>query len=555
MLAESLTETFLSRLQQGLERKSLISCSRYAEKVRVMGPPFPGNWSFRHHPWSRGIMDCKAELVVGQKAAQMGYTDAALCKVFHTIDYRGLDVMYVLPTKSPDASDFSSGRFDPALELSPQLRRLFTDTDNVGHKRAGTASLYVRGSKSRSQLKSVPVNALFLDELDEMDQRNIPLAMERTSGQHEGAFTVWMISTPTIEGYGINLYYEQSTKNSFFFNCPSCSKMINLEYPRNIKITADHPRDPAINDSYYFCHHCKAELRQKDKPNFLAKGQWVGEHPKRTAEGFHINQMYSCAITPAKFAQKALLAKNDPASETEFYNSTMGVPHSVEGARVTDKMIGKATAGYKMYTPVQAHKCRLVTMGVDIGDPLIHFEIAEWYWEALRGLETNTFAHCKVIFAGEVRRFEELDRLMVAFRIAHCVLDLNPERRMVRDFCRRWFRRAHGCEYPRGVRGREITTDKEDLQIQVDRTSWLDLSLGRFQNNPTIALPIDIPTDYKEHMKALIRIYTRDSNENLVAKYVKGSTHDHYAHARNYNEIAFTLATANMGNRAIASPR
>jgi hypothetical protein len=545
-------QAMMEKIRVGLERRSLVSPSRYAENVRIMGTPFAGPWSFDRHPWLREMHDCKAEMMVGQKAAQMGYTECALNRVFHAIDYLRLDVMYVLPTKTPDAGDFSASRFDPALEESEKLRLLFTSTDNVGHKRAGSANLLVRGSKSRSQLKSQPINFLVLDEVDEMEQKNIPLAMERCSGQEQ--FWIWLISTPTIEAFGINLYFEQSSKKQFFFKCPSCSKHINLEFPRNLEITSDDPGSDDVLNSRLFCHECKATLNHADKPHFLKNGIWVPQEHGRTVEGFHINQLYSCASAPHRFAKNALEARSDPAAEQEFFNSKMGKPHAVEGARVTDKAFNACIGDYVSYNAAQAQKSRMITMGVDVGK-LLHVEVSEWYWERFRGLDTNTMARCKVVFAGTFRHFEELDKMMHQWGVKYCVVDKHPETRKAREFAQRWHGKVRLCEYPVGMSGRNIIETEKEYTVKCDRTSWLDLSLGRFQSPNSIWVPQDIGHEYREHIKAQTRIYYKDGNGNLRAKYVKGSLADHYGHARNYCEIAFTLATVGAGNRAIGSPR
>jgi len=65
-------------------------------------------------------------------------------------------------------------------------------------------------------LKSVPVGLLILDELDEMTQKNIPLALERTAGQLEK--NIWMCSTPTLEMRGINTYFRIVLKITFSLN-------------------------------------------------------------------------------------------------------------------------------------------------------------------------------------------------------------------------------------------------------------------------------------------------------------------------------------------------
>jgi len=154
------------RIVSGLQRKAVTTSSRWALKYRIMGQPFPGPWTFNHHPWLKDMHDSQAEIIIGQKAAQMGYTEVALNKVFKAIDIDGISVLYVLPASTPDASDFSTARFDPALEMSEHLRSMFTDVKNIGHKRAGNANLYIRGSRSRSQLKSIPVGLVIVDEKD-----------------------------------------------------------------------------------------------------------------------------------------------------------------------------------------------------------------------------------------------------------------------------------------------------------------------------------------------------------------------------------------------------
>lgn len=164
----TLTELIAEQVASGLKRKSVTSCSRWAETYREMGTPFPGPWRFDHHPWLLEMHDAEEDLLIGQKAAQMGYTEWAMNTAFFSMDIFGYDVLYILPS-SDDASDFSSGRFDPALELSPHLRNFFADVNNVGLKRAGNNILYVRGSRSRSKLKSVPTPVMIYDEVDEMD--------------------------------------------------------------------------------------------------------------------------------------------------------------------------------------------------------------------------------------------------------------------------------------------------------------------------------------------------------------------------------------------------
>jgi phage terminase large subunit GpA-like protein len=253
-----MNDAFLAQLRDsiasGLRRKTLTKCSRWAENCMVMGGSFPGPIRKDHYPWLWDMLDAESKWVVGQKSAQMGYSVAAMGRTFYHMDVHQRSCLYLLPTKTPDASDFSSTRFDPLLELSPHLSKMFSDVKNVGTKRAGFASLYIRGANSRSGLKSIPVSFIVFDEFDEMPVENIPLAIERTSGQLYKQF--WAVSTPTVPEHGINALFLDSTQEHFMFKCPLCQRLTELIYPDCLVVCGDHKMDPDIKKSHIICKEC-----------------------------------------------------------------------------------------------------------------------------------------------------------------------------------------------------------------------------------------------------------------------------------------------------------
>jgi hypothetical protein len=77
------------------------------------------------------------------------------------------------------------------------------------------------------------------------------------------------------------------------------------------------------------------------------------------------------------------------------------------------------------------------------------------------------------------------------------------------------------------------------------------MSLGRFRNK-SIILPSNLPKDYTRHITAPIRKPEKDNQGNLVYRYVHQDNHpDHYAHARNYAEIALLFATGRVVYKTI----
>lgn len=534
-----LENLFLERLVGGLRRKAVTTASKWAETYRIMPK---GAWRFDRYPWLRDMHDSKAETNIGQKAAQMGYTETVLNLTFFNIDVKGNDCLYVLPSKTPDASDFSASRFDTALELSTHLSRMFSDVKNIGHKKAGSANLYVRGSQSRSGLKSIPVAFLVLDEVEEFNKESIPLAMERMSGQIEKM--AWLISTPTIDNKGINEWFRRSTQEHFFFKCPSCRKSIELIFPDSIEIIGKDYSDPEIIKSFLKCTACGAKLPHETKKEWLADSEWV---PQKSSpiRGFYINQLYSPTVRPSEIVSLYFRAMTNPADEQEFFNSKLGLPHAVEGARVTDEQIENSIKNYHITSSLKPNV--VTTMGVDVGK-FLHYEIDQWYLpEHLKTTDPNMEARCRVVRIGKLSHaadFDELLNLVLVNSVTACIIDANPERRKALEFAKKLYGLVRLCFYGRGIIGKTINIGKDinEPSISVDRTAWLDLSLGRFRNG-TITLPIDTPLEYKDHIKALVRVYKTDKDGQQMGYYDKGENDpDHYAHARNYSEIALPLA-------------
>lgn len=542
---EKLIAQMREKIASGLKRRAITSCSKWSESYVVMGGSFPGPYRTAHYPWAKGMLDSNARVNIGQKSAQMGYSVVALNRTLYTLDIERLSCLYLLPTKFPDATDFSTTRFDPMLEMSPHLASLFSDVKNINTKRAGSATLYIRGANSRSGLKSIPVSFIVFDEYDEMPEENIPLARERMSGQLKKQ--EWLISTPTAPDILINKEFQESTQEHFLFPCPSCSKMIQLT-EENLVVIGDHILDPRLKESHLICTECKAVLPHAAKADFLSKARWVPLGSKDfERRGFYINQLYSPTIEPFELAISKLRARTNRHAEQEWYNSKLGLPHLTDGARINDQQLMAAIRDYSK-GPRQA---KLITMGVDVGR-VLHYEVCGWQVDRM-GNDINIMANAQVIAEGSVDSFEQLDRLMKDFQVYFCVIDSRPETRKAYEFAQRFYGRVKLCYYANNLKGSNamnVPKDPAAHMVSVDRTSWMDMALGRFHNQ-TITLPRDVSHEYREHMKSPMRLYREDALGHPVGLYLnKGA--DHLAHARTYAEIALPLAASLATNRDVS---
>ena len=528
-------------IKSGLVSRTLSTCSRWVTKRRVMGEPISGPYSFKYHPWCREVHDSTAGFNTIMKAAQMGLTEVAINIAFFTVDVLKRDVLYVLPT-ALNASDFSKSRFSTALMHSEDLANLFTDTNTVGLKQAGGTSLYIRGSRGRSNMKSVSVSVLILDEADEMDQEAIWLAFERLSGQlHKFVFS---LSTPTIPNFGIHKLYLQGTQEHFYFKCPRCGRTTELIFPDCLEICGEGITDPDIKRSHLKCKECKKKIRHEEKPEFLKPAFWEQTMNVEDHRSFYINQMYSYTVKPWELAAAYFRGIGDEAAMVEFFNSKQGLPYIPDGGQITDGEIENAVQGYfKENQRPDIGTDRCIVMGVDQGK-MNHVVVVEYLLKGT-GIDLNASAHAKILWEGKLPgdNFETLDPLMREWQVRACVIDADPQINDARRFARRFPGYVYLCRYRRGVTGKELQVSEEDGGapiITVDRTNWLDASMGRFHSDRVHA-PADTSHEFKENLKALVRTYEKDDQGNSRAVYLNTAP-DHFAHALNYAEIALPMA-------------
>lgn len=511
-----------------------------------MGEPFPGPYSWKYHPWVKDMMDSAAPFNYSMKGAQLGVTEVAINRAFYVLDQLKRDVLYVLPT-TLNAQDFSNARFAAALTLSPYIRSMFTNVNSVRHKQAGHCNLYIRGSRGDSNLKSIPVAELILDEVDEMDLKAVHLALERLSGQREETIKVWGISTPKIPEKGIHSLYMTGTQEHFVFKCPLCSRLTELTWPDSFEICGDTDNDPRVSESHLKCLECKGKLKHEEKPLWLANAYWKPTYANATpgVRSFHITQLYSYTVSPAKIAIAYHQSAGSEAATNEFYNSKIGVPYISEGARVSDEMIEACIGNHtrdSVDRPTYGGE-KLTMLGVDQG---------KWnYWSVIEGVQDrkggdiSTSHFAKVVAFGKFLEddWHILDELMQEWQIMYAVIDADPNIIEARRFVREYPKFAAMSRYRRGQTGKELSISDEESGapiITVDRTNWISATLGRFKEK-RISLPRDVSIEYREHMKALVRTYVKDPNGNYVGTYIDVAP-DHYAHSLVYAEIAMHMA-------------
>lgn len=497
----------------------------------------PGeNFDLPKHLYLVEMFQNVAREIVYMKAGQIGVSELLISYAFHACDERGADVLYMMPTAS-DVTDFSQSRFGPALEASPYLASIVLGAsrtrrggaDKVTLKRIRDSFLYLRGGTVGSdgrarQLKSVPVDILIADELDEMDDRAVPIGRKRLG--HSPIKEVRQASTPSYTGIGIHSAWLASDQREWFVPCPHCGQWqqllidnVVLEFDDLGRPLAWHGQED--DTAWVACEKCG---KQMDR---LAPGEWVPTFPDRRVIGYHPTKLMA-GHTPLITVVRNLNTV-DETSRKEAFNQDLGLPYTPQGGRLTEADLDECRREYA-HGPVAGAGA---SMGVDVNKLLT----------VVIRAKPDGNGDRKQLYAGQVLTFDEVGRLMRQYDVATCVIDNMPETRSARNFQAEFpDKQVWLCNYVEGQSGAKKASaaqwDARYGNVTADRTWTLDITFSRFYDRSNI-LPANIRgvPDYYKHMVAAVRVIEDKKGGTSIARYVH-SGRDDFVHAENYCTIA-----------------
>lgn len=422
-----------------------------------------------------------------------------LCK--ERIAPRG--VIYWLPTLR-DIQDFVNTKLDPMVRENEDLitKLSSTETDNKGLKFFWGAPTYWRNLKSASAVKSISADADIFDEYDETDPSQVAQALKRTS-----ASTVKLrrrLSTPTLPDYGINKSFQATDQCHWGVKCSHCGYWSILEelFPRCMI--------PHKEKGYILgCVNCSKELNPRI-------GQWIRKinSPLR---GYQISQLYSPFVT----AREIMDDYHNTEFQGHFHNHVLGLPFMSASDKVTAVQVLNLCQPYKM-----ALNCTQSTvMGIDQGR-VLHCVV----------MQPGTFT--KIVWAGEVKDFEEVDRLMLKFNVRELVIDALPETRKARELMKRNQNKVWLCFYNEHQKG-SYSWNEEERIVSVNRTESLDVGTDAIIQSK-IVLPerTAVIEELAQHCANIAKTTEEDRDTGSRRFVYKKLGPDHYRHAMNYAQIA-----------------
>ena len=397
------------------------------------------------------------------KSAQMGLTSKAMLRALYDARFKGYrGILYLFPSKT-DVLDFSKGRISPLIEENPEIRKWVRDTDAAGIKQIWNSFLYLRGMNSRIGLKSIPVDFIIFDELDEAPQTAVDMAMERMA--HSEIKEILKLSNPTLPDYGIDKAFQETDQRFWKLICPSCGEYNCLEdtFPSCL---LEMPDGRVIRA----CRKCKSELNP-------AVGEWVAKRPQvKDKRGYHYSQLFSQFVDPKEIFHQFRTTQN----LTDFYNLKIGIPWVEATHRIALDAV-YSLCGTDGIAESDPGPC---SMGVDQGKDL-HVVIGK----------PHPSRAGQIIHLGIYKEWQKLAELIKAFNVCRCVIDGMPDINKARNLARQYPRKVYLNFYNEHQKGSYKWNDAE-LTLSSNRTESLDASHGQILGNPedrnggkTIVLP------------------------------------------------------------------
>ena len=451
---------------------------------------------------------------VHKKCTQVGITTQALFSALHgCINLYPKGVAYFFPTDG-DVTDFSKSRCTPIIENNPEIQKYVSDTDAVGIKKINKSFLYLRGMKSKSKLKSIPVDEIIIDELDETDPSAKEMAEKRLSAsvfQHKK-----YLSNPSLPDFGIDKEFQKSDQMHYLLKCPHCGQWNNLNdtFPKCIY---EREKDDVI----LCCFKCSGEL---DK----SQGEWVAKYPKnKDIRGYQYTQLFAKNVSPKSILTEYRIAQKE-GRLTNFYNLTLGQAYVSAKDRLTKEQV-LALSSNDFPADFWSVKAPCF-MGVDVGNDL-HIVFKKEVGDKILTLPTIEFD------------FKALDKYMDKVDI--CVIDALPETRSSRAFAERNLGKVYLNYYNEHQKG-SFKWNEQEFIVQENRTEALDASHEKIKNGAVVLPPYnEMVEEYAQHCNNTAKKLQKD-DETGSRRYVWIELGpDHFRHADNYANIAMS-GLANM---------
>lgn len=453
-------------------------------------------WSLDRHEYLRGLVEDKSRVIVIEKGAQLGISTLMIAEALHTCQ-AGYNAGYFLSTKG-HMQRFVQGQVDPIIDASDELTALVATeefvsdrprrrggggADNIHLKRIRNAYIYFLSTRVMADVKTVPLDAIYMDEVAELDKEKSAFAQDRLL--HSEMKRQRWLSQPDVPEMDIDGMFQGSDQKYWMLKCRRCRAWTALElvFPECLVQVKGEWR--------IACPRCHARLCRED-------GEWVAQHPGREVSGYHLSQLYGPHITAKEIADQWQAAQADEREMRRFMISILGRAYAGEKQPITDALLKARCGDWGLSATGKADVPKgLPFAGIDQGD-MLHLMIGNLSDGALR-----------IVWLEQTPSWEVVERRLRDHGVSMFVVDAMPykpdAKRLVKAL--KCGAILYSSAQQRTSYGIEDKETEPVHTINVYRTEYLD-RVGHALAAGILWLPkayLPETMRAKEHLKRLIR--------------------------------------------------
>lgn len=522
-------ENFLTEGRKLFAQTSMIEWLVQNVKVKTAQGYKPFSFA-GHEPLREIYQQDEHPRLTFRKAAQLGVSTFSSLRSLYLGQKKGVSTAYYFPTDE-DVDDFVQDKFEPIVQNSETLSQMKRHdlADNKGLKQFGRFSVYFRGVFSKRKVKSITVDQIIKDELDEANQENMRFAEDRVL--HSDFGYVVELSQPSIDDYAIDKSFKESDMSFYGFRCEHCG---TWNFPDK------HFPDCLItrgSNVYVGCVKCSKKLT-------LSGGEWVAEHPARSKDhrGFQLSHLVF-TLLPAKKIKERYENAVSLIDKKNFYISILGLPFSTPNSRPLTREVLRAAERDFGLMP----SARFSFFGMDVGDKC-HLVFGHVSDSDSGTIQIHYMCEMPADDVGAIVR------LMKGQGVYSGVIDAMP----YKTFAKQIAREFGGRVYINYYKGDTMKTGSEGEgsfvvpKVTVNRDESLDETIETLRDG-RIVLPTAKKMEanqaqtYEDFLSQLTMLIKEDVDKGgLTEWHYKKNVPNHYGMALNYMRIAAELSAVHV---------
>lgn len=551
-----------ARLRMRLNREEGLKA---LDKVVLDNAYVEGNkFTFEDHEYQVEIIRDTSSRIGVRKCSQVGLSELMVqkCLALGTVLPHSR-IIFTLPTKEM-AMAFSKDRFDGAIEQSEFYSGLMAPGGNsAGQKKIGDTMLYVAGTFGSKSAISIPAEIIMSDEVDfsnevVLGKLNSRIRHAKNVDERGNRGYRYRFSTPTVDGYGIDLDFQAGDQRFYMCRCKHCDKFVLPDYFKDFIIPGfdagilEFRKEDLLNERYdpqsawIKCSSCGKDLW--DSLIDPSRRSWVAKFPDVWDHSYQVFPWDVPKYNPLSSIIKQI---GDYPLTSDYINFVIGLPFSdANNTFFSNREHMDKQCILQQWTYLQHLVLSQTVAGMDVGKIchlIVKTKVSARAWHVVWA---EKIANTKASPAAP-----EILKRYDFYRVKKMCIDAGPDISLVNTLVGSR-ENIVAVVYVNKIDGPLPIAEKAAGDVvNADRTKTLTLVLND-HNSGDLFYPAkqEFKDELTAHLKSTKKIRERNADGDMVERFVKLPSPDHWVHALNYAGIAGLMTEYLLTETRIYAP-